>query len=297
MYRLVLPKLFLLSLLLLALTSMKAGPGDGGGGGSVVRCTSENDWAVLDLANATPALAMQNPSAHSRESLSGERITPFRIQETPAFKLARERLSLWAENSPQLVSMVKNAMERVPYFKVQAPLRRLPEYTVSAALRVQCPRAEIKTAILFLLKYGSFVSEPLWSSLSVETQSALLVHEALRQVQITYQYHIENGDLEALVAQIMLGDPKSNTRLQDSDLIKGRLHSYFQAWASYRAASERPCPDKSQTKPSDLMMFALASSFVQDLNDTFDLAQMRRAASKPTGELWKELDAQGFFDQ
>lgn len=264
-----------------------------------MRCKAGSGWVLLDRANRDPSKALsatpQKPSS-TGTSMELEKIA---IKGSEARLRAQEILARWKSNSPDLVKMIEHAIDRVPYFKTSSEFALSRQFTVSDELRKLCPGLEVKTAILYLPKFGSIVSEPLWNSLDADTQAGLLIHEALRQIQFAYQYGTKNGDLEAITAHLMDGDPAQQPWPQDSPHIQGMLRRYFQAWRSYRKqfGSNAPSDPKQMcsaqaisdvSKLMDSCMFALAISANLSTNDVIEEHQVGRT-EKDLHALWKQL--------
>lgn len=229
-----------------------AGPGDIGGGGSVIRCDDQSPWVLLDRANRNPSLlktpaAENTPTTPSPELIRIQRVP---IAETPAYARAREILKRWAHNSPDLVEMIEEAMIMAPYLRTSSRIQAVPEYTLNPEISRLCPGAKPVTAIHFLPRYGSILSDPLWSAADLDTQAGLLIHEALRQIQLGYYFRslnpqanpreqFTNADVEAITAQIIDGDPNVAPGPQNSPHIRGRLRRHLDGKRTHRQLNEK----------------------------------------------------------
>lgn len=296
--------LFLTYILLLG-SAYASGPGDAGGGGSFVRCSNQQSWRLLDRVNRNPELLTGiSKKVISEKKEEGKELQRINTSELPAFSRATEMLDRWQDDSPQLVKMIDQAMRNVPYFFVNRGLSLSEQFTLANEAKAKCENLEVKTAIRFLPKYGSFISNPLWSSADLDTQAGLLIHEALRQVQITYEFDIKNEDLENITASLVDGLPDPDRRLQESSSVKGMLKNYFSGWSMYRALGgkskgQQPscAPSAEQPMSLDFCIFALAVNFHLDLSSTVDAAQKNRVLAASDEEILGELKRRHVFEE
>lgn len=294
-----------LALGLVFIATAGAGPGDGGGGGSIIRCDKNSPWVLLDRVNRNPSLLTPLPIRASAAvgGAKAAQLQEFEIKNTEAYSRAREILARWKDASPALTRMIEDAMGSVPYLRTSSAFALSPQFTLAPEAKRKCPKLEIQTSILYLPKYGSIISAPYWDALDVDTQAGLLIHEAFRQVQMGYLYHTENGDLEAVTAQLIDGDPKEKPSPDQSSHIRGKLRNYLDAWGTYRSAGGAESDPKEAcshpgSKPQlvDFCALSLAISLNLELNDLINQNQIRRTRSeKELQALWQKLVDEKFL--
>ena len=291
----------LIALLILAMPgAVWAGPGDIGGGGSVVRCSPSDPWVLLDRANQNPQLlkSATPPPAPSGEAATAD-LQPMDVRSLPAFARASEILDRWSSNSPELVKMIREAMVKATYFRTSGRFTIVPQFTMNPALRRLCPRLEQETGIHFLPKFGSIISDPLWREIDLDTQAGLLIHEALRQIQMAYIFKTANGDLEWITGQLIDGDPKSSPPLQEQPQVNGMFRRLLEGQKTLRILQgsqhqqDRKCESSGNTCPltreaGELLSLQLVLPFADEINEVLASNQAQRSAQDPKAA-WKYL--------
>ncbi len=214
----------LLDLMAIALTifgfaSVTFAGGVATGGGSV--CVNPNvnngNPMLLDLALSNLADLIDNPYTGTRlhdtkvaEATDADLIN---LHNNRAYQYALSRIQAWEKraNSKYSMALVEEGLKSVQF--LITPLRIKPLRGVYLPPGSKCQMSNLHTAILFDNGF-LYVSLPEWNSLGLLSQAGLLIHEALRNVQILQQLDGTDADLERLTAKILL--PYDGTTQMDA---------------------------------------------------------------------------------
>jgi len=201
-------KFHLVLLFLLGSNLLFAGPGDAGGGGSVIQCRNWDRPQLLDVLTSLPNLVDQAlPARQQNKILSIDEIR----------EIALHRVSNWRmqfDSSPDvswaLLSLLEEVIRSMSFTKVDLRFKVLPRHYLPSQIREECPN--VQTAILFLQSRGAIVSSPVWDPLDINVQVGLVIHEALRQIQVIYlngfsEPGLTDTQIQGITGQIMVLEP------------------------------------------------------------------------------------------
>lgn len=194
--------------------------GDSSGGGTVLTRGKFNVLLELDLyANKNhipfPLKKALGLPSEMKEAKVG--LHTFKIQDDPAFERAAKRLELW-ESDPQssaLILAIRNTIKNTFYFSTRQTLPLLSQYDLDSADETVSLK-DLKTVVLYHPKVGAVFSVPTYSKMDDLSKAALIIHEALRQIQFAYgETQFTNATLQEITARIFLSKPDSHRPLAD----------------------------------------------------------------------------------
>lgn len=211
--------------------------GDISGGGAWV--APDGNRVLLDLYVSRPEIAresgspgMKLPVSPALESIFIERLNK---KEFELVKKAQARLDLWDASSPVVVGLVREALERAPLFYTSYRIGfRDEHYFIPEELESGERVGSIQTMAYYSKGFGILVSKSDFESLSERDQIALLIHESLRHVQISYGYDLSDRALQNITAAIVLRNPEENESLDGERYLDGELLRVVQAPAKRR---------------------------------------------------------------
>lgn len=221
---------------LILFSVLKAFAGTGhSGGGSLYQSAPGTKPVLVDYLKTAPdfqdRFQIAKPISVTRfaETLGYDYVKP---EQLPALSLVQQRLEIWKENSPVMVSMFEKSLK-------QAIWRFTPlvlEETGSYVLPPQIRGGKVFTAIIYTEKYGAWISIPIWNQVGDFTQAGLLLHEAGRQMQIDWNIELTNQEIQDIVARIMLETPNRET-LDNNEFFAGPIAPFLKK--DYRTVTAR----------------------------------------------------------
>lgn len=132
------------------------------------------------------------------------------VSKLKAYQIAKAALDKWKTNSPIVVNFINDALENMPFvytqFKQNSPNKKLN------------PNIKIQNVVVYHKNFGARISAPVFNSLGLQSQAALLIHEALRHVQITYNQDVDTDSIIQLTKQIITGEPNGGEKLELNSL-------------------------------------------------------------------------------
>ncbi|MGE0615739.1 MAG: hypothetical protein AB7P04_08855 [Bacteriovoracia bacterium] len=231
-----------------------SGGGWSSGGGNVLLQPHPvlMDFALYDPDFQEPAGAPLASSLMAKR-LGYDRIP--NVAELPEYKRASERLELWRKHSPVLMGMIADALKGMdwlytPYAVEVLPGTRSASAPLSAVLAAapsvsqawpwfdrevftelqqRWPEAQVANTAIYDTRVGARFALPIWNQLGERSRAGLLVHEALRHVQLAYESWLPDFNLYVITAVIMLVDPDDAPEsLDNPDFFSGGLRSLIE---------------------------------------------------------------------
>lgn len=134
------------------------------------------------------------------------------IRKLPVFNLVKARLDLWRESSPAVVQLIEEALTKVGYFyAVNSELPKTARFELPVGFERKYPKSLIKPIVSYRSNGGVTLSIPAWSALGDYSQAAVLIKEALREIQIGNKNELTDKNLQDIIATITLGSPDSGS--------------------------------------------------------------------------------------
>ena len=190
----------LLTLLLLAFTAPALAGGTGGGGGTycINPAINKGRPVLLDLADR---YVLDNPRTGTKlhadklaKVIGFDRID---LTRNVAYQMALAAIHKWSlrpgsENSMHLLEI---GLETMPFYETPLKIKTLSR--VYLAPDSICKESDLHATILYK-NDADYISIPAWNRLGLLSQTAMLVHEALRTAQIMQKLDGSDADLERL---------------------------------------------------------------------------------------------------
>jgi len=188
-----------------------------GGGGNVISFSGQRNFFLLDRLMLNPSLVDIDSNASiqvRKKTIERDQAfaAPLNDDDKSALQLANSKLDRWVEQlssenqkvSIELIILIKTALSRMRYVRVPFLFNTQQRFVIPQNLKMK--KAQIRTAILYLDKFGAFISTPVWDDLDPETQAGLFIHEAIRQIQFQYGFHdLTDANLQYITALIVDG--------------------------------------------------------------------------------------------
>jgi hypothetical protein len=283
-------KIFLGISVLLASAAAFAG-GEGSGGGTVGRFPGTTQLALVDLVQRNPGLAPAQDPWTPEDGITVSRFARtlgydhFQIQGTHAYQTVLTRLSLWEASSPIVISSIRQALAQMDW--IYTAYRQ--QVCSSDSLPHGLPLSAFEGAVIFDATFGARLSAPVWNRMGSLSREALLIHEALRHIEIVYQSAITEDDLRAIVSQIILSAPQEGETLDRRGLFDGSLGHSIGAKFDTQAVIEESCSELKRLRDlRDLSKSSVAYVYSKYCPGGSPLKTHTHAQ-------WMEID-QAFFD-
>lgn len=121
------------------------------------------------------------------------------------------QIKKWEKSSPFMTTFLRRAILGLQMYYVNHRLGyedRLAYVPPNSGLKPE----NLRLAAFYLADFGCFVDKKSFDALSLPNQIALLIHEALRQEQLSFQMGITNENIQRLTAAV-LRDPQEGETL------------------------------------------------------------------------------------
>ena len=192
--------------------------GVAGGGGTFCQNARVNHGhpILLDLT-LSPKPLLDPPVASERisETNMSERFGMDEFPQPLLNKIKKDinaRLNLWRQQSPNVVRLIRSALATVQF--------RITPFWYSKAYRAYvsssgvCQPSSLEGAA-FYHDGEAVVSIPLWNAAGKLSHRGLILHEALRHIQLFNGFPISNAEIQSLTLKIMTTKPRKNESLDD----------------------------------------------------------------------------------
>jgi hypothetical protein len=199
--------------------------GGWGGGNSVTRSPGERP-VLLDLFTADPAFRDTRFSHRPLADTDFMRYSGFEdigVKELDAYAGARRLLEGWRPYAQGLIDIVLLALDNLNVYYVwrDVALADAETYYLPADLRRRFPMGRLTPVVVY--HHGLKISGPRWNAMGDLSREALLVHEALRRVQLTYGLTVSSEKLQALTAVIALKAPSNDIDIETTEYLDRKL--------------------------------------------------------------------------
>ncbi len=196
------------------LKSRKAGPGDGSGGGTGVQFNRGQCPIFLDLLMLHPEIASRTDRIIGRDCGLPEETYPefegLRASDKQAIERAVELIERAQAKAAGAVGRkravepflnnLKTALRETSFLRTSHLFEVLGRYVAPEGFENR--NAYVGTVALYLPQYGVLISSPAWDSYDRESQALILIHEALRQFQISSIEDLSDHALQLMVAHL-----------------------------------------------------------------------------------------------
>lgn len=190
--------------------------GVAGGGGTFCQNASVNHGhpILLDLA-LSPKPIFDPPVASEKisETITSERLGIDEFPPSLLNKIKKDinaRLSFWEKGSPKAIRLIRSALAAVQ-FRI-TPFWYSHVYRAYVPSSSVCQSASLEGAV-FYYDGEAVVSIPLWNSAGKLSHRGLILHEALRHIQLFNRFPINDAQLQSLTLKIMKANPTKGESL------------------------------------------------------------------------------------
>lgn len=199
------------------------------GGGSTGVLVGDN-LILLDLYLVNPQLN-DLPSSQDNISYFAKRFMP---KDLASYQLAIRLLNRWNTTSPGIVRTIHKALDNMQFEVDTLPKQK--GYFIPPGINVPSDRLH-SIAGYYADKNGAIISRKAWNQLGRLSKAGVLIHEALRHIQVIDTYgnsreYFEDKELQTLTAKIILGPMNSEDQIDSIQLgsfLKGQELFYDRA--------------------------------------------------------------------
>jgi len=134
-----------------------------------------------------------------------------------------KQIDKWSVSSPIMAEFISDQVKRVPIYFTSY---RLPSNKETAYIPAKSnfPSGSLQLVALYLAKTGVFVEKQKFDQLSESNQMAIIIHEALRHAQITWESGMSDETLQRVTAMV-LRDPAPGMSLDHASYMNGVILS------------------------------------------------------------------------
>lgn len=182
-----------------------------GGGTDVIRVSKSPLFYDLYMTdsdyNDSFSIKPNLPETAFFKAVGFERV---RVQDLPEYTVLLNYLEKWRPKAAGLVDLILDSLNYMPLTYTGIPLVRIDGLVQTKEL---APGEKLEPLIVFNEVIGARINRDLWYQSGDRSRLAALVHEALRNLQITLQAHYEepNFDLkvQTMTNYLMMTDPST----------------------------------------------------------------------------------------
>lgn len=205
--------------------------GDTSGGGTLIVRKPGDKPVLLDLALRDPGFSdtyefKKSIGMPDTEFLKVVGFDRADFRGDPAFVLATKRLNAWRHESPIVVGLIRNALAQMPLLYTSHRLKVLPEFDLPAEKAKTWPDAGLVSAAIYDGIFGSRISRAVWDDLGDMSKAGLLIHEALRHIQLASPgdaRKLTNIAIQEITGRIMLSNPKKGENFDSEHHLNSQL--------------------------------------------------------------------------
>ncbi|MFZ3230555.1 MAG: hypothetical protein WA160_10160 [Pseudobdellovibrio sp.] len=200
----------------------------GWGGGNTIRRFSDERPILLDFFIANVAFqdtSFKNQPLIDTPYLKYAGRQPIKVQELDAYPQAKALIERWRRQNKGLVEMLLTALDNltIEYIFRSVPLADGETFYLPGNLRQNYRGGLLTPVVAYHQIYGLRISAPEWNRLGDLSQSGLLIHEALRRIQLSYGLTVSPEKLQALTAAIALENPETVSDLETTKYLDQKL--------------------------------------------------------------------------
>lgn len=227
---------------------LKVEGGVDSGGGTLVK--SANGMGLLDLYVHNRAdFYDHSPSVRLSETRSLRKYGIDVLDPQSAIvQNTLRQIVAWEKSSPLLITNLKKALLHLPVFFFDGSFEFVDgSYVLPNELDL--PKESLQLAAFYVKNFGVLVSKQEFEMLSGKNQMALLIHEALRHQQISFeQYGLDHSLIQELTAKLV---QKPNGSLDSERYLTGSqrwiLQAKPQVFSDIQATAKSLCPRFTET--------------------------------------------------
>ena len=263
-----------------ALTSNAFASSGGNSSGGGFACIKSQNSVLVDLVAYDPTFQDSAGSPQVKFGNIGEALgyELHSASEFEAYPLAMEKLKQWESNSPFTIGLIEEALQNLKW-RITEHALATPDETYSSPAQNLTACQNITPVVTYTNLLGAVTDLNMLNRLGKTSQSALLIHEALRRVQFLYSEGQSTENLQKITATVMLADPASAQTLDSEAYLSGDLLKNAQSKGSIKArrislfkqacALDSSYSFCSTTIPTDgLLAFQLDNRMFEVLNAT-----------------------------
>ena len=140
-------------------------------------------------------------------------------------------------SSPITVRLIRKALDGMDW--VFTPFSQ--EVCALAQLPARFAKDSIYSAVVYNEKFGARMSLPVINQLGHTSMSGLLIHEALRHVEIAYQDGLPDETIRRITARIILSNPQPGETLDHAEWFGKIVGNIISNEQSYQALHDSVC--------------------------------------------------------
>ena len=132
------------------------------------------------------------------------------IESLLIYKFLENHLSRWQRTSPHFIKWILSQVKKTEFIPIDTYLTQDLSQSLGIDVRKMLsvfPVATIHRAVTYTFRDGAFLSLPVWNQMGDMSKAGLLIHEALRRVQIVGKNQLSTDEIVNLTAMLMLGNP------------------------------------------------------------------------------------------
>ena len=193
--------------------AQKRGPGEGGGGGSGITINGKTELLDVYIFKKTHTNYQSPPSQKgitlpTTRALSELHLEKLTNEKLVVVQLALKKLEIWGNSAPFFIISLRNALTNAPIFYTDYVYGgKDKNYWIPPALLNQILPDSIKTLSFYAKNIGILIAKSDFESLDLFNQVALLIHEAIRHLQLQYGFSITNEKLQMITANVVFEIP------------------------------------------------------------------------------------------
>ncbi len=212
---------FILSFVYLAPSAYSAPRygGVGDGGGNFIILEEGQAPVLLDLFIHTPDLKDRYENSTGRQLVVREG-NWIQVSEQAAYPLAIERLQAWEKTAPMIIKLIRTSLNSMRFWLVQDISFQPGRFWLPPKFEESHPRFRLQPAASYAKAVGGAqLNSIAYAHAGEFSQAGLLIHEALRHIQIVEEMkfitdqNLTDKAIQDLTAKIMLTEPRENSVL------------------------------------------------------------------------------------
>jgi hypothetical protein len=142
----------------------------------------------------------------------------------PLVQKTLNQLQKWASSSPIIAPQIAESLKQLPIYYTSYNIRADQQnYYLPANSNINL--VDLQVGAYYIKGFGVFIEKIKFDQVSEENQMALLIHEALRHIQISFASGISNEVVQKLTAKAMM-TPDMGETLDTNEFMQGSNLAY-----------------------------------------------------------------------
>lgn len=216
--------------------------------------------------------------------------------ESSIIPMTLAQVEKWKESSPIIANLVSKALKELPLYYVNAKLI-FKDQMIYVPANISFPPGTIALGAYYLKDMGVFIEKNSFDCLSLKNQMGLLVHEALRHRQLSFESGMSNEVIQKLTA-LMISEPQKGMTLDNVAYLNDRIIEKILKVAKLRTRAKEKAESLCKERPDTCQVLrGTVEEILENYRAMSDYQLTTEFFNEPSNERERELDFRREFGE